>query len=143
MCVVDSPKKWTYEFVFFLFTLHSKKPKLVRSFFGRIYDAQTCLPFYLTFSNVYFHGFLHFNCKVPKPKWYHSTTPPLAGKAQILLRFLCNNLYNWDLTTWSFTRAWSSDIGIHATQWGQIILEFSFILDIIRWYLSMGIETTK
>ena len=34
-------------------------------------------------SNVYFHGFLPFKFEVPKPKWYHSTTTPLAVKAQI------------------------------------------------------------
>ena len=33
------------------FAFHGKKTKFVRSFFGRIYGAQICLWFYLTFSD--------------------------------------------------------------------------------------------
>ena len=52
MKVVDSPKKWTNEFIFVFLPFYSsrqKKTKFVHSVFGRIYNAQICLRFYLTF----------------------------------------------------------------------------------------------
>ena len=56
-CAVDSPKKQTNKFVvvfaFLLFT--AKINKFVRCFFGRVYGAQICLQFYLTFYIV-LHG---------------------------------------------------------------------------------------
>ena len=50
---IDSPKKRTDNFVQSAFsTLHGKQIKFVHSFFGRIYGAQICLRFYLTFIHL-------------------------------------------------------------------------------------------
>ena len=47
---LDSPNKQTNDLFFFIFYSSQQKNKMVRSFFGRIFGAQFCLRFYLTFN---------------------------------------------------------------------------------------------
>ena len=44
--------EWTNLFLFCFFTLHSKKTQIRSFIFGRIYGAQICLRFYLTFRGL-------------------------------------------------------------------------------------------
>ena len=91
-------------FAFLLFTLHGRKNKFVRLFFGIIYGGQICLRFYMTFSadqsieKMYFN--VYFPDKNKKSKYCNDDLIcPIATKVQEWV-LIALGVYNFKSTSY-------------------------------------------